>query len=239
MQIAVISDLHLGGKDRLDRFDRAHEAERGLLDFLRELEGGVDRVVLCGDVFETLRGPTPGPCEADLERAVRAYPELVRRITDDPRYRLVFGNHDGLTGTRLGAVEQHRESDHGLELLFFHGHQLDWLARGEAPLGRLGIWAGGLLERLGLPVTHRVDKARGRAYPKPDAPEGDPKRRERAAALLAKAQGADVVVNGHTHDLVRRPVGDVMYLNSGSCLSGRKEAVLIDTAGPTFDVIRR
>lgn len=238
MQIAVLSDLHLGAKDPLDRFARGDEAETRLVRFLAELEADVDRVVLCGDVFETLRGPLPGPSHLELTRAMEAYPEIARRVVDDPRYVLVQGNHDVIAGERLGAPEFHRERDHGLELLFFHGHQLDRLARGHAPLSRLGVWAGGLLERFGLPVTHRVDAKRGQAYAEPDAPDGDPRVREVAAAALGRKMGADVVVNGHTHNLVRRELNDVVYLNSGTCLTGRREAVVIDTAGPRFETVR-
>lgn len=239
MQIAVLSDLHLGAKDKLDRFDRAVDAEANLVAFLEELETGVDRVVLCGDIFETLRGPLPGPSEDELGKAMAAYPEIARRIVDDPRYVMVCGNHDVIAADRLEVAEFHRESDHGLDLLFFHGHQLDRLARGEAPLSRLGVWAGGFLERLGLPVTQGVDTARGHRYPEPDAPTGNPRKRERAAVTLGKSMGADVVVNGHTHDLVCRELDGAVYMNSGTCLSGRREALLIDTAGPTFQTIRR
>lgn len=238
MQIAVLSDLHLGAKDPLDRFARAADAEAGLVAFLEQMERDVDRVVLCGDVFETLRGRLPGPSKRELELAMAAYPEVARRVVEDPKYVMVQGNHDTLAGPVLGAPEFHRESDHGLDLLFFHGHQLDRLARGDAPLSRLGVWAGGVLERLGLPVTHRVDAVRGHFYDQPDAPQEDPRTRERRAAALGKSMGADVVINGHTHDLVRRELEDVVYLNSGTCLCGRREAIVIDTAGPHFETVR-
>lgn len=238
MQIAVISDLHLGAKDRLDRFARAEDADLRLMAFLGRLERSVDRVVLCGDIFETLRAGLPGPSRAALLDSMQAYPELTERILHDKRYVLVQGNHDTLSGELLGGREFHREEDHGLRLLFFHGHQLDRLARGHAPIGRLGIWAGGVLERLGLPVTHRVDAIRGHAYDQPDAPDVDPRPRERGAIALGKKMGSDVVINGHTHNLVHHEVDDMVYLNSGTCLSGRREAVMIDTAGPHFELIR-
>lgn len=238
MQIAVISDLHLGAKDRLDRFARADEAELRLNAFMARLEKSVDRVVLCGDIFETLRAGLPGPSRAALQDALHSYPEVTRRITEDERYVLIQGNHDTLTGPVLGAHEFFRLEDHGLKLLFFHGHQLDRLARGNAPIGRLGIWAGGVLERLGLDVTHRVDAFRGHAYDRPDAPDADPSRRERAAIALGKQMGTDVVINGHTHNLVHHELDDLVYLNSGTCLSGRQEAVIIDTQGPRFELVR-
>ena len=66
MQIAVLSDLHLGKKNGLDRFSRADDAEPRLVRLLERLERSVDRIVLLGDVFETLRGGAPAPLEAEL-----------------------------------------------------------------------------------------------------------------------------------------------------------------------------
>ncbi|MCA9555590.1 MAG: metallophosphoesterase family protein [Myxococcales bacterium] len=237
MQIAVVSDLHLGAKDRLDRFHRADAAEDRLMAFLGELERAVDRVVLCGDIFETLRGRLPGPSRRALADAMAAYPQLSRRITEDRRYVLVHGNHDTLAGPLLGAPEFHWEQDGGLKMVFFHGHQLDRLARGNAPLSRLGVWAGGVLERFGVNVTHRVDAVRGHAYDDDSAPTLPPHQRETAAVALGKAMGADVIINGHTHNLVHRELEGVVYLNSGTCLTGRREAVIIDTAGPRFETV--
>ena len=238
MQIAVISDLHLGAKDRLDRFHRYPDAEAELMASLGRLERAVDRVVLCGDIFETLRGPRPGPMQAQLQAALDAYPELARRIVHDERYRIVPGNHDTLTEARFEAPQMHWEADHGLRIVFFHGHQSDRLARGRAPMSRLGVWAGGVLERMGVPVTQRVDAQRGRAYPEPDAPGLDPRRLELVSVATGRGLGADVVVNGHTHDAVHREVGDTVYLNSGTWLNGRREAVLIDTEARRFEILR-
>ncbi len=235
MQIAVLSDLHLGAKDRLDRFARAPQAESRLLAFLDRLEARVDRVVLCGDIFETLRGPIPGPSPRALTDAMAAYPDITRRILEDPRYVLIQGNHDTLTGEVLGAPEFYREDQDGKKLLFFHGHQVDPLARGQAPLSRLGIWAGGVLERSGLPVTQHVDAQRDSV-----AHSGSqPNQRQRDAAALGKTMGADIVVTGHTHRLAHHELDGVVYLNSGTCLTGRTEALCIDTAGPSFELIRQ
>lgn len=237
MKIAVLSDLHLGAKDGLDRFARAPDAESRLLAFIERLEAQADRVVLCGDIFETLRGAVPGPSRAALQAAMAAYPQITRRIQEDPRYVLIQGNHDTLTGELLGGVEFHREFEDGLNLLFLHGHQVDRLAKGQAPLSRLGIWAGGILERCHLPVTHHVD-ARRDGPNKPES-KGHPTQRERDVAALGKSMGADIVITGHTHRLAHHELDGVVYLNSGTCLSGRTEAIFIDTAGPRFELVRQ
>ena len=49
MQVAVISDLHLGRKNKLDQFNRNPGAEAQLYQLLKYLENHVDRIVLLGD----------------------------------------------------------------------------------------------------------------------------------------------------------------------------------------------
>ena len=56
MKIAVISDLHLGRGDAADLFGH-DDAE--FLRFLDFLEGNFERIVLLGDIFETLTCPRP------------------------------------------------------------------------------------------------------------------------------------------------------------------------------------
>lgn len=235
MQIAVLSDLHLGKKNRLDRFCRADEAEDALVRVLERLERAVDRVVLLGDVFETLRGGAPGPLESELKDAMEAYPRITKRILDDDRYRYVFGNHDIVAGRMLGAPEFRVEKDHGQTIAFFHGHQMDRLARGRAPFSRLGVWLGGVLERAGLPITQRVDRHKG--APSPDAHRRDLRVYVRGAAALGERLGADIVVNGHTHRPRRETIGGQLYLNSGTWLAGRREAVLLDTGAGTYELL--
>jgi predicted phosphodiesterase len=244
MQVAVLSDLHLGGKDALDRFARARAAEARLLGLLARLERHVDRVVLLGDIFETLRGLKPGTAARELRTAMAAYPGVARRVLEDPRYQLVHGNHDAVAAEVLGSPEHLRLEDHGTRMVFFHGHQLDRLARGRAPLSRLGVWAGGLLERLGVPVTHRLDRAgrRGRAPGAGDPPAADGASSPaadapRAALVLGRALGGDVVVNGHTHAALRVERGGQLYLNSGTCLGGQHEIVLLDTGAHRYEVL--
>lgn len=235
MQIAVLSDLHIGKKNRLDRFCRADEAEDGLIRMLEKLERAVDRVVLLGDVFETLRGGAPGTLASELRGAMAAYPRLTKRIVEDPRYRYVFGNHDVVAKQVLGAPEYLVEEDHGTKIAFFHGHQMDRLARGRAPFSRLGVWMGGVLERAGLPVTHHVDRHKG--APTPDAHKKDLAVYVHGATQIAEQMGADVVVNGHTHRPRKTSMGGQLYLNSGTWLAGRREVVLLDTGAQTYELL--
>ena len=56
MNIAVISDLHLGSDDATDSFGH-DDAE--FLRFLGFLEGNFERIVLLGDIWETLTSRCP------------------------------------------------------------------------------------------------------------------------------------------------------------------------------------
>jgi UDP-2,3-diacylglucosamine pyrophosphatase LpxH len=232
MQIAVISDLHLGSKDALDRFSRRAEAEANLMGLLRHLERHVDRIVLLGDIFETLRGRWVGARThlEQLQGVLRAYPEIARRAFEHPRYQLLHGNHDAILARAHRVPDVHRIDADGMRLLFFHGHQLDLVARGEAPISRLVVWLGGWLERIGLRVTAWSD-------PMHDGGKRTPGMFERAAVALAESSSADVVVTGHTHESARLEIGSTLYMNSGACVAGRRELLLLDTSARRFEVL--
>ncbi|MCK6547068.1 metallophosphoesterase family protein [Myxococcota bacterium] len=232
MQLAVLSDLHLGRNNGLDRFARRDtDVAPRFVRLLRHLERHVDLVVLLGDIFETLKGPRPGSARDELRATLETYPEIARRAVGHPKYRLVFGNHDPIAKT-LGATEWLDLEDGSTRLTFFHGHQLDPLTRGRAWLSQAGVFLGGWLERLGLHVTPE-DHARSDG-PAWRSPPGD---FERRAVELGRARGADVVVTGHTHRAVKRELGDVLYLNSGTCVAGRREHLVLDTSTGLFDVV--
>lgn len=234
MQIAVLSDLHLGTGDRLDRFARRqpHIAPR-FLRLLQHLERHVDLIVLLGDVFETLKGVRPGRADDQLKSTLASYPEIAKRAFGHRRYRLLFGNHDPVSARLLGATEELVIEDGDTRLLFFHGHQLDPLTAGRALLSKAGVFLGGWLERLGLHLTPEdhlaTDGPAWRAAP------GD---FERRAMAVAKTRGADVIVTGHTHRAVKSEHAEGLYLNSGTCVAGRRELLLLDTAAGLFEVLR-
>jgi predicted phosphodiesterase len=233
LQIAVLSDLHLGRKNALDRFaHKTADAEARFVELLDHLERSVDQIVLLGDIFETLKGKAPGTAKLELKAALASYPEIAKRILDSKRYRYIFGNHDTVAGSALQAPEYVELKDNGLNLLFFHGHQLDPLANGRALLSRAGVWLGGWIERLGwhmTPEDHQMkDSPSWRSAPEYFAQE---------AVAVGRAHGADIVVTGHTHRAVREEIDGTLFLNSGTCVAGRREMLLIDTTAKTFDVV--
>ncbi len=233
MRIGVVSDIHLGAKDALDRFARTEAAEQNLMATLNDLEREVDRIVLLGDIFETLRGVVPGTRAEELKKGLAAYPDIARRILEDPRYTYIFGNHDYVARDVLRAPEFYSVEVHGRRVLFFHGHQADWISKGEARLSRIALWGSGMLERAGIGVTQWVDHHRvsSQNTTKISAIEA-------RALAIGRAMGADIVVNGHTHRAIRHDTSDQIYLNCGTCLCGHRELVVLDLAADRYEVRR-
>src|SRR5687768_4957553 len=123
MHIAVISDLHLGPGDVTDGF--GHD-DRTFLRFLRYLESNFERIVLLGDIWETLTGPRLGDAAASLAAARRAHPEIARRFAG-AKYSYVHGNHDLVAGAAHNVPDQLLLRTDGASVLFTHGHHHDLL----------------------------------------------------------------------------------------------------------------
>ena len=221
MHVAVISDLHLGARDAPDSF-RHDDAE--FLGFLSFLESNFEKIVLLGDVWETLTGQLPGNAELELERARHAHPEIARRFRG-PRYAYVHGNHDLVAGRVDHAPEELALSADGVRLVFTHGHQTEVLARF---LSEVGVWLGGWIRRAGLgPLYEFFAWLDG----KRTAASADPTRCpfQRWAVDLARLRAADIVVTGHTHFAARAEHGQRLFLNSGSCSEGKFSYLSLDT----------
>jgi predicted phosphodiesterase len=224
MKIAVISDLHLGPGDESDLF--GHDDGR-FLKFLSFLEDNFERIVLLGDIWETLTTPWPlKPGEA-LQAARRAHPQIAERF-ERPAYTYVHGNHDIVAGTLERVPEELTLCTDGTRLLFTHGHQSDALIRRARRVSELGIWLGGWVLRLGMRQLYRLldqfDRLRSGAVE-----DGARCTFQRWAVSLARTRNADIIVTGHTHIAVRAEHGDRLYLNSGSCSGGKLSFLAIDT----------
>lgn len=231
MNIAVISDLHLGPGDRSDTFGH-DDAE--FLRFLGRLEQSFDRIVLLGDVWETLTGPNPGNPAAALAAARAAHPEIAARFRL-PKYRYVHGNHDLVTALVDRAPERLILQTDGVRILFTHGHQHDVLFRQARWLSELGIWLGGWILRFGLASVYRafsfLDAMRAG-----HARDGRRCTFQRWAVHLAEARQCDVIVTGHTHLALRSEHRGALFLNGGSCAEGRYSFASIDTRRGSYAV---
>jgi predicted phosphodiesterase len=231
MHIAVISDLHLGLGDVSDGF--GHD-DGAFLRFLRHLEANFERIVLLGDIWETLTGPRWDDAERSLLLARAAHPEIARRFSG-PKYRYVHGNHDLVAGSFDRAPEALLLRGHGPRILFTHGHHHDLLIRKARWLSELGVWLGGWLKRLRLSPLYRVfdavDKSASAA-----AQDGAGGSFQRWALALASAHQAEIVVTGHTHVPLKSELGDRLFLNSGSCAEGRYSFAALDTRRADFRI---
>jgi predicted phosphodiesterase len=230
MRIAVISDLHLGDGGPTDVFGH-DDAE--FLGFLRFLEGNFERIVLLGDIWETLTAIVPGSPLVALRTAREHHSEIARRF-ELPRYSFVHGNHD-IVAAFQGVPEEISLQADGVRLLFTHGHQNDPIVQSARWLSEVGVWLGAWVRRVGLGSVYqlfrRLDNFRGGA-----TLDAENCTFQRWAVEVARLKSADVVVTGHTHLATRAEHGDRLFLNSGSCSEGAISFLSIDTRAGSFAV---
>jgi len=227
--VLVASDAHLGGAPP--------DQERAFLRWLERAGEAASRIVLNGDVFdfwfEYRRGTSLGHAHVL---------DLLRHIVESGvPVTLVGGNHDWWTGAHL-------RDDVGLELV--HGPEVrelagrraflahgDGLGRGDLGYrvlktvlrGRGTRWAYGLLPPgVGDAVARGVSRT-GRKWD-----EWGPHQEARSRALaewaeerLLSSPELDLVLLGHTHRPLLRPVGEEQwYVNTGDWVRNRSYAVL-------------
>lgn len=229
MQIAVISDLHLGRGGPTDVF--GHD-DNEFLTFLDFLERNFEQVVLLGDIWETLTAVSPKGQLTELRLAQRAHSEIYRRL-QRPKYRYVHGNHDRIAGRVDGVPDEYALSVDGVRVLFTHGHLGDGLCSVARPVSEIAVWVGVWIRRLGLHLLYEYlaqleQKRLGHAR------EGCAVRRW--ALHQAESRKVDVVVTGHTHVPVRDELGSSLFLNSGTCAGGGISFLSLDTGRGDYRV---
>lgn len=237
MQIAVLSDIHLGRKDKLDQFNRNPGAEEALYSLLANLENSVDKIVLLGDIFETLRGKTLN-AKKELREVLKMYPVITKKIIDDDKYILISGNHDVVTSKILNAPDWVRLKDHGTSISFFHGHQLDPFVEGfwTNNFEKIGVWLGGWFERAGLDVTKKGNIS---SKLKALADQWKVGKFERLAAAMGEDLKSDLVITGHSHHPMKVEFDSTLFLNSGTRVAGRQDMIILDTASQQYEVYKQ
>jgi predicted phosphodiesterase len=231
VKIAVISDLHLGSEDATDSF--GHD-EAQFLRFLSYLESNFERVVLLGDIWETLTSRCPWRVRQGLLEARQRHPEIARRFRQ-PNYTYIHGNHDLIAAQVDGAPSEWSVELDGKRLLFMHGHAHDRLIRVARHLVELGVCIGGWLRRAGGERLYHwlaeLDQVRS-------AVSLDATRCsfQAWATGVAAREGADIVVTGHTHVPLASEHGSRMYMNSGSCSRGRFTFLALETRQDVYGV---
>lgn len=231
MEIAVISDLHLGSGGAADGFGHA---DSEFLPFLNFLERNFERIVLLGDIWETLTPRMPGDPARELCAARACHPEIARRFERE-RYVYVHGNHDLIAGAVDGAPDEYVLEADGQRVLFTHGHQNDSLIQRRRWLSELGIWLGGWIRRLGFDALYRlfaqIDQGRGGV-----SLDGDRCEFQRWAVGVAQHREVDIVVTGHTHIPTSAEHGPRLFLNSGTCSDSKISFLSLDTRRGCYGV---
>lgn len=231
MPIAVISDLHIGRGGPRDPFGHR---DNEFLRFLDYLEANFRRIVLLGDVWETLHGGAPFTATRRLRLARQAHPQLAERFAS-PRYTYLHGNHDRIAERVDGAPAELVVHEGGTRLLFMHGHLYDWIIRRALWVSEFGSWVGGGIVRLGLT---RVMAAIDRLQAGLRRPSADPERCpfQTWAYAVARERQADVVVTAHTHLLGHSQQGGQVYLNSGTCRGGQFSFAALDPRSGRYSI---
>ena len=211
-----LSDLHLGAKAA-----QAHL----LLDFLKHNDA--DTIYLVGDIVDgwKLRKGWHWPqAHNDVVQ------KMLRKARKGARVIYVPGNHDEFAreyvGLTFGGIEVAQEAIHetadGRRMLVIHGDQFDIVVCNARWLAYLGDWAYELAISANT-LVNRLRRLFGVGYWSLSAWAkmkvknavnfiGD---YEATLAAEAARRGVDGVICGHIHHATIRPIGDVLYVNTG------------------------
>lgn len=211
-----LSDLHLGAKAA-----QAHL----LLDFLRHNDA--DTIYLVGDIVDgwKLRKGWHWPqAHNDVVQ------KMMRKARKGARVIYVPGNHDEFArdyvGLTFGGIEVAQEAIHetadGRRMLVIHGDQFDIVVCNARWLAYLGDWA----YELAISANTLVNRFRRlfgvgywslSAWAKMKVKNAVNFIGDYEATLAAEAarRGVDGVICGHIHHATIRPIGDVLYVNTG------------------------
>ena len=233
MQIAVISDLHLGRGDQTDR-GRGHD--ESLLRFLDYLEAHYEMIILLGDIWETLTSKWPGHYKKEADLAKGAHPEIAQRFTHE-KYHYIVGNHDRVMGiTEQIPKELVLEIDQ-IKIIFTHGHHFDIWATHLRYMSEFVVWFSGWAARLG---THALTRFFDWFHNLITGTSENSQLGTLESKLIESSQsrGAHLTIIGHTHvPGISRSEGHLL-VNSGHCLCGSFHFVSINTQDAMVAVYR-
>ena len=244
MKTVVFSDVHLD----VGEGDRERRAE--FVEFLRGLDGSVDRVIVLGDLFDFWFEYKHVIFSGYFE-VLRAFAKLRDHGVE---LHLVCGNHDYWAGRFLEEdlkFKVHRDpvlmDFNGKRVLLVHGDGLnkrDWAYRMYRRIARARavVWAFRRLHpdrAMGIARwvsrnSRRMSEARG------------PEKGSEARALRAFAQEAlrrgegDVIICGHAHaptyEEYETPTGPGLYINCGDWMYHR---AYVEWDGSAFHLHQR
>lgn len=227
MHIAVVSDMHMGRGDQSDMF--MHD-DREFAGFLIFLENNFDKIVLLGDIFETLYSPLFDPA-AEYQACCRRHKEVSSRFAGG-KYLYIHGNHDFILSER-GIKDVFILDADGIRILFTHGHQFSRLTYDRSGLTKMCAWMAGWGKRCGFSRTMSVME--NRLY-RSFGIAGDDRKFQKWAIKTCRKSKCDMVVTGHTHISAYSSHDDGIYMNSGHCSRGQLCFLGIDTANLRFSI---
>ncbi len=219
--ILIISDLHLADGTNLDDFGKKGETEArelALIDFINAQSP--IRVYLNGDIYELW--------QTKMKRIRQAHPTIIHFFESDPRIRFLVGNHD-LTLTGKSTAEFMTKS--GKKVLISHGFQND-LGMSSAIM-RFWTWIIGKLEILIHPDIDRIGDIFFKNQNKEILME---KVRDYAAKQLIYY---DICICGHSHYNEIGELNGKPYANSGGCIWGKIEGILLDCETDELSIVKK
>jgi UDP-2,3-diacylglucosamine pyrophosphatase LpxH len=202
MKTIIISDLHLGSD-----VCRARELEQ----FLDHIEKRCDRLILNGDVFDSINFRR-------LKKHHWNVLSLLRKVSDKIDVIWVCGNHDGtaeIVSHLLGicVVDEFEFESDEKRVLVLHGHVFDKFITARPIITKIAEVFYRSLQRIDksnwlASVAMKVKK-RSRIYLR------NAENIRLKSIKYAKEKGCDIVCCGHTHQSVEDRSTPIQYFNSG------------------------
>jgi UDP-2,3-diacylglucosamine pyrophosphatase LpxH len=223
MKILFVSDLHLGDGSAADDFGDNDVLFFSWVNTCGRVKITPDKVIVVGDLYERW--------QFKYKRIKKAHPKLCG-FFESSFVDYVIGNHDySIRGKN--SIKFTTKS--GKEVLVVHGHQGD--KNMGTPLIRGLVWCLGIIER--IPGLHWIDN------PEEFVKKQHEKAIESTEKYVTKQleKGYDIVIAGHTHKIgiknicTSNMLYPKTYINTGSCMGGNFQGILLDTETDTIEVV--
>lgn len=240
MKVAVLSDLHIKYTDGSKKFIFS---DSEFLEYLKELLTRVDFLILDGDVLELWKplGLTFKSQILEYEKIVDEYPSTLAFIFDDPRVKLIYGNHDDAipkmskfySPLRKFKYDEYLFCSQG-EIKIWHGH-LDFWNSKLPKIGFFLTWCSGIIERVLFKKANHY-KGFAKFFKKPFFKNST--QIKDFKDCIDSDDNLVVMINGHTHhsEILRFEYNNKerLYINCGYFNGINKDIVILDT--DTLDV---
>ncbi len=253
-KLVALSDLHIG-EPIVSNFKYS---DREISNLLIKLNSDYDKIILCGDVYETWQAKKIDFYES-FKKAKNRFPlfsDTLSKLINTGKVIYITGNHDRTVFENKDLYENrdflfgkiYKRFDIELKvpegifnIMFIHGDELDPENDSDNSIGRWTAWSVGWLERAGwkkaetklLNVLGKIQKGR-------DASNESYKTKIYEHELFKKYRA---VVMGHTHKIEIENKNGIVYCNTGACIDrvdGYLEAIQIDhneSSGVSFKEI--